>query len=270
MVRVIDCFPYNGEAIALFRLAYLWDVVDEFIIVEAAETHSGNPKVALFLDLFAAAFAPFAAKLTRLVIESFPARAPESRSNAAGTAWYKEKYQRNYPGAYLSGLTRPWIVLGCDVDEIPRREVIASLPARYAALAAGFRLQMAIHYYSSRWIKADKWYHAFVATDKTMEGATLDTLRTGPFIKKALGDAGWHLSYFMGDEDIRRKIRSAAHMEHNSGAANRLDWIVHCMETGRDLYRPGEEDCTSYAGDDLPQGLRAFEAAHGIGAPDAA
>ena len=41
-MRTIDCFPYNGECIALFRLAYLWDVVDEFIIVEARETHAGE------------------------------------------------------------------------------------------------------------------------------------------------------------------------------------------------------------------------------------
>jgi beta-1,4-mannosyl-glycoprotein beta-1,4-N-acetylglucosaminyltransferase len=274
-VKIIDCFPYNGEAIALFRLQYLWDVVDEFVIVEAGETHSGKKKDGLFLDRNAEALRPFGSKITPLVIERFPtpteaelARLTNPKRKMEPGAWFREKYQRNFAAEYLRSIREnlPWIVLGCDADEIPRRELVSTLPGLYDALSVGYRLQMSTFYYSSRWTRRDKWFHAFVANDRAVRQETMDGLRTGPFIKKALAGAGWHLSYFMTNEEIQRKVQSFAHTELDSETSRNLEWIMQCIRTGQDLYRPGlEEDCLPYTGDDLPEGLRAFEARHGIG-----
>jgi beta-1,4-mannosyl-glycoprotein beta-1,4-N-acetylglucosaminyltransferase len=274
-MKIIDCFPYNGETIALFRLQYLWDVVDEFVIVEAGETHSGRKKDGLFLDRNAAQLAPFRAKITPLVIERFPtpteaelAQLTNPKRNTEPSAWFREKYQRNFATEYLRsrGAGNPWIVMGCDADEIPRRELVSTFPTIYDSLSAGYRLQMSIFYYSSRWTKRDKWYHAFAANDRAVAQETLDGLRVGPFIKKAVANAGWHLSYFMNDEEIQRKVQSFAHTELDSAESRNLEWIKQCMRTGKDLYKPGpEEDCLPYDGEDLPEGLRAFEALHGIG-----
>ena len=41
---VYDYVIYNGEPIIEFRLKYLNDYVDRFIIVESIYTHSGNKK----------------------------------------------------------------------------------------------------------------------------------------------------------------------------------------------------------------------------------
>lgn len=60
-MRIVDCILYSGESIALFRPAYLWDVVDEFVMVEAGETSN-----AALLD-------PFKAKITRLVMRNYAA-----------------------------------------------------------------------------------------------------------------------------------------------------------------------------------------------------
>ncbi|MGE4062896.1 MAG: hypothetical protein AB7E79_05970 [Rhodospirillaceae bacterium] len=275
-MKVIDCFPYNGEAIALFRLAYLWDVVDEFVIVEAGETHSGRKKDGLFLDRCAAQLAPFRRKITPLVIPSFPVpteadlaplRNPKRQTEPQ--AWFREKYQRNFAGEYLSSMrgSEPWIVLGCDADEIPRRDLVARLPQSYESLDRGYRLQMALHYYSSRWIKRDKWYHAFVANDRAVRAHTIDALRIGPVIKKVLPDAGWHLAYFMTNEEIQRKVQSFAHTELDTGRARSAAWIQQCRETGQDLYNPGEQhNCVLANGSDLPEGLEAFERLYGIAA----
>ena len=272
-MRIIDCFPYNGEAIALFRLRYLWDVVHEFVIVEAGETHTGLKKGSLFLDTNAAQLKQFAGKITRLVIERFPAPSEADlaplinlQRKTDPKAWFREKYQRNFAGDYLRGRGEPWILLGCDVDEIPRRETVETLPKRYDALTVGYRLQMELFYYSSRWIKRDKWLHAFVANDRAVRHESLDGLRTGRSIKKALGDAGWHLSYFMSNDEIQRKLQAFAHTELSSPESRRLEWIQQCRRTGQDLHHRGpQEDCIPYAGDDLPEGLRAFEALSGIG-----
>ncbi len=270
-MRIVDCFPYNGESIALFRLAYLWNVVDEFVIVEAGETHTGQKKDELFLDRYAPRLEPFASKITRLVIDRFPIPtaaelAPLTNPrNTNPSAWFREKYQRNFAADYLRSRSEPWILLGCDVDEIPRRETVLTLPGCYDALTVGYRLEMALFYYSSRWVKQAKWYHAFVANDRAVRQETLDGLRTGPSIKKALRDAGWHLSYFMTNEEIQRKLQAFAHTELSTEESRKVEWIQQCRRTGRDLHHRGShEDCAHYTGDDLPEGLRAFEALHGI------
>lgn len=273
-MRIIDCFPYNGDVIALFRLEYLWDVVDEFIIVEARHTHTGEKKAALFLDEYAAQFEPFRQKITKLIIDQFPeptavelALIENPKHKTDPRAWYREKYQRNFASTYLrqNGGAAPWIVLACDADEIPRREIIKVLRENYNALSESCRLEMAFFYYSSAWIKRDKWYHAFAVNDQGAQRWLLDDIRINTAATKFIRDAGWHFSYFMSEHDIQRKIKSFAHTEFNSEAIKNLEWITHCKTTGFDLYRRGPtEDCLGYQGDDLPENLRAFERQHGI------
>ena len=44
-MKVIDCFIfYNEIKLLQFRMNYLYDYVDHFILVESSLTHSGNPK----------------------------------------------------------------------------------------------------------------------------------------------------------------------------------------------------------------------------------
>lgn len=273
-MRTIDCFPYNGEAIALFRLEYLWDVVDEFVIVEALETHTGGKKEFLYLDRNAAMLRKFESKITRLVIDRFPVPTPaqlaklEKRSFVKDpTAWFRESYQRDFACGYLRDLARrtPYIVLGCDSDEIPRREMVRGMRGNYEALAEPHKLEMALFYYSSDWIKATRWYQAFMVNDRGLTDKTLDDIRIDFDVKSYVSNAGWHLSYFMTEEDIQRKVRNFAHTEFNRDENLALNWVRECMRTGRDLHhRGGDEDCARYTGGDLPENLREFEIAHGI------
>lgn len=273
-MRTIDCFPYNGECIALFRLAYLWDVVDEFIIVEARETHAGEKKRALFLETNAAALKPFESKITPLIVEQFPEPTEDALAKIAARAavadprvWFKESYQRSYPGDYLRDLRldSPWLLFCCDADEIPRRETVSALRGHYDALAEPHHLEMALFYYSTEWIKRNHWYNAYVVNDQGLQTESLDEMRVHKQGKKVVSSAGWHLSYFMTEDEIQRKVRSFAHTEVNTAETRNLEWIRQCRRTGRDLYRPGaQNDCVRYEGDDLPQNLREFELAHGI------
>lgn len=273
-MRIIDCFPYNGESIALFRLAYLFDAVDEFIIVEAAESHVGEKKNFLYLDKNDALLKPFESKITRLVIERFPDPDAEELATLKNRAfvkdpavWFRETYQRNFPGKYLRELSRqsPWVLMACDVDEIPRREIAKNLRHYYDAFVDPHRLEMLLFYYSSEWIKPVKWYGAFIVNDQGFKTDSLDDMRVGHHVKKFVFDAGWHFSYFMTDEEIQRKVKSMAHTEFNTEETRALEWIRECKKTGLDLYRRGgEQDCQRYAGNDLPETLRAFELEHGI------
>ncbi len=48
---IIDYVLYNGEPITEFRLKYLNEYVDKFIIVESIYTHSGKRKDDLYYNL---------------------------------------------------------------------------------------------------------------------------------------------------------------------------------------------------------------------------
>lgn len=271
-MRTIDCIPYNGESIVLFRLAYLWDVIDEFIVVEAAETHVGRAKDFLYLERDAGLFEPFRSKMTRLIIDRFPEPSAAQLETLGKRGfitdpgvWHREVFQRNFAAQRLREIASPWILFCCDADEIPRREAVSALREHYAALDDPHRLEMHLFYYSSDWIKRSKWYHAFVVNDRGFQRESLDDMRVGAHVKKFVHDAGWHLSYFMTEEEIQRKVSSMAHTEFNTAENRALEWIRHCQQTGVDLYhRGGVEDCTRYGGEDLPAGLRDFELRHGI------
>ena len=258
---------------ALFRLAYLWDVVDEFIIVEAGETYAGQKKETLFLDKNAALLAPFAAKITRCVIERFPQPTEEQLARLTHPTrktdphfWFREKYQRNFVTDYIKSQPKPWVVLMCDMDELPRKKFVAWLRRNYDACTEGGRLQMSMFYYSSQWRKPCGWNHAYVINDQGFGTHTLDALRVSPIIRKVFDDVGWHLSYFMTREEIQHKIQGFAHQEFNSENYWNFPWIEHCLKTGEDLFRRGPlETCARYDGDDLPEGLREFERSRGIG-----
>jgi hypothetical protein len=61
-VRIIDSFSYNGEMVVELRLHHLMPVVDEFVVTEARETHSGVPKNELFIDRYRSSFQPYMSK----------------------------------------------------------------------------------------------------------------------------------------------------------------------------------------------------------------
>lgn len=273
-MKIIDCFPYNGEAIALFRLAYLWDVVDEFIMVEAAETHAGEKKSDLYLDQNALLLQPFSQKITRLVIERFPEPTEKELDDLANRpyvnnpqVWFREAYQRNFPQNYLRQMPNgfDWIMMVCDADEIPRREGVKNMPKHYDVFVDPHKMEMLYFYYSSAWIKPAKWYGAYVMSNQGFGKRTLDDMRVDRECSKFIFDGGWHLSYFMTDAEIQRKILSMAHTEYNTEEIRSLEWIRACQKSGLDLYhRGGQENCSKYFGIDLPKGLREWEQAHGV------
>jgi hypothetical protein len=48
-MRIFDTFPFDGELDLLeHRLAETYDLVDAFVLVEAAQTYSGAPKELTF------------------------------------------------------------------------------------------------------------------------------------------------------------------------------------------------------------------------------
>ena len=134
-IKIIDYFLYNGEPIVEFRLDYLNEVVDYFVLIESRYTHSGNKKPFLYSEKNKELFQKYEKKLMIIIIDEFPNRYEykklekvlkfnKDKIDLYEEAWLREKYNRNY--AYdiiIDHFKEPFIIMVCDVDEIPKKEL---------------------------------------------------------------------------------------------------------------------------------------------------
>ncbi len=199
VTRVFDCFTFSTELDLLeFRLRYLSEVVDHFVLVEAPRTFSGLDKPLLFADQ-QDRFAPWRSRITHVVVDDLPAPEPDR--------WVPEHFQRN---AIVRGLTDAEpddVVLVTDVDEIPDAAVVGRLAAE---LDGTTMLAMRTCYLRANWIAPQLWPLSR-ATRMSRLGRPND-LRLAPTLTQ-VADAGTHFSYLMDVADIDRKLGWFAHDE---------------------------------------------------------
>src|SRR3990167_9589188 len=123
MNKVIDAFHYNGEQEILeIRLNILDSIVDEFIILEAPTTFSGNPKP-IYFGLQKDRFKKWEHKIKHYVnkeeyTEEEYLEAKNSKYTDGDARWIREFLQKEDIKNYLTHLQDDDIVYIGDVDEI--------------------------------------------------------------------------------------------------------------------------------------------------------
>jgi beta-1,4-mannosyl-glycoprotein beta-1,4-N-acetylglucosaminyltransferase len=251
-IKIIDYFLYNGEPIVEFRLNYLDDVVDYFVLIESKYTHSGNKKPFLYSEKNKELFKKYEKKLMIIIIDEFPDRYDyeklekvlkfnKDKIDLYEEAWLREKYNRNY--AYdiiIDHFKEPFIIIVCDVDEIPNKNKVKHLYSGYDILHDGLKIQMSLLCYGFRWkFENYNWYCPFVITDKKLRDKTfsLDLMRmNGYFDKdnvKYIINGGWHITSCLTPNDIIRKLESFSHVECNKERIKNRNYILKCMLSGR-------------------------------------
>lgn len=114
MPRVFDCFPFFNELDVLeIRLAELNELVDQFVIVEATHTQTGNPKPLYFADN-RQRYDRYVHKITHIVVDDLPLEAPSH--------WAREIHQREAIMRGLGDARMDDLVITSDCDEIPKPE----------------------------------------------------------------------------------------------------------------------------------------------------
>jgi hypothetical protein len=123
--RVFDVFPFQGELAALeIKLRGMASWVDRFVLVEARAGLDGEPRDLSF-DPADPRFAPFADKVTRVVMDAFPAH--------VDTPWAREAFLRDQGLRGLDGACAPLdLVLLSDADEVLDEAVVAAFEGPYA------------------------------------------------------------------------------------------------------------------------------------------
>ena len=155
---VFDYVLYNGEPIIEFRLKYLNDYVDIFIIVESMYTHSGNKKKDLYYNINKDIFKDYDDKILFYQIENL-ATADDYLNILMNNilyerkkSWVNEVYTRDYIQKKLLNFN-PFIMFVCDVDEIPKKELYRNICNDYDLLHEGAHIEMLLLNYGFKWKK---------------------------------------------------------------------------------------------------------------------
>ncbi len=219
------------------RLNELWDVVDVFVIVEARESFTGNPKP-ICISQHKDRLSKYMQKIRHVVVDSFP---------KGLDGWGHEAYQRNYMINGLSDLQSNDVIIFSDLDEIPRAKVVQRIVSD--GIRSGEVYCLSLDWYSfylniklkERWerqgprlIRADdlKTFIALRWVKAPTKGFGRNLVRQikaswhmGKWLRRILvRDAGWHFTWMGGNEAVALKGGSIPAQSKIPLGDKSLDW----------------------------------------------
>lgn len=231
MPKIIDCFIFYNEIDMLkFRLEYLYDIVDKFILVECTLTHSGDKKE-LYYEQNKHLFEKYNDKIVHIIVNDLPTK------EEAEDAWVREKMHRNCINRGISqlSLNQDDIIVVCDVDEIPDRHTLR-LAKNHNFENAVYSLEQDMYYYNLNSRMKNKWYHCRLVTYFTylyVFNSIVDNIRIFN-MAYIIQNGGWHFSFFGDAKFIQNKIKHYAHQEWNKDKyldeTNIIDQIKKCKD----------------------------------------
>jgi len=231
MVLFIDSFLFNGENIVKMRLEYLYNFVDYFYIVESIYTFSGIRKDLYYIDKYRIWFEPYLDKIVFVKIEN--------TSNTIGFS--EEKYQRNYIRNILleNYKNNEFILALCDIDEIYNYTLLNKETLFTELSDKTILFTMKMYYYTFENLVDDNWEMAFLISSNMLKNIEdLDYVRVNKLGSSTLRQKnGWHFSYFMSPEEIKRKIESFSHMDLNKPPYNDVNYIDFVSKKGIHIFQ---------------------------------
>lgn len=224
MKKVFDCFLFFNELELLeLRLETLWDVVDYFVLVEANQTFSGNPKNLIFEEN-RERFNKYLRKIIYVKVEDSPK--PINRFYY----WNVEFFQRN---CILRGLDSKakngdFIIIS-DVDEIlSPNSIISSLNKGRKS----FELELYYYYINLKqnrnWIGPVMYNYGDVGTP--------EKFRNSRFKFEVVNNGGWHFSYLGGTKKIIEKLLSFSEVSVLNDLVINEEFVNYIINNRLDLF----------------------------------
>ncbi len=236
MTKIYDCFTFFNEIeILKFRIKYLKDVVDYFVIVEGNKTFSGSPKEQRFsYDFFTEeerqkikyAFVDIPDKdLEECLDFNNPDFMSQTKDGLAG--WGREHFQRNYIYNVLveSGATGNDVILISDVDEIPNPTMISILRQDSSILEEHLMSIPTFMFYYNIYnpIKVEEsddedliWYHPKAVLGKYCGRPNAIRSSMPSIIPNNRELLGWHFTFFGDNDKLAYKCSSRSTHSHES------------------------------------------------------
>ncbi len=232
-MKVVDAFIFYNEIEMLkYRLEYLNDTVDMFVLIEGTLTFAGKSKE-LYYEKNKHLFQEYNHKILHVIVDM------NDFIDEKINAWDREKYQRNYikNGLEQLNLNDKDIIILSDLDEIPNVNAIEYFKnINYNDCI--FALEQDFYYYNLNNIVEKKWYASKIGFYKYFKNIDLDKFRenapNGNY--KIINNGGWHLSYFGNADFIKNKIMNFSHQEYADEIYTNKEHINNCIKYSRDLY----------------------------------
>jgi beta-1,4-mannosyl-glycoprotein beta-1,4-N-acetylglucosaminyltransferase len=233
--KIIDCFIfYNELDLLLYRLTILYDIVDNFILVESNYTYAGNKKI-LYYEQNKHLFAKFQDKIIHIVVD-LPYIVPYININN-DDQWKNEYHQRNCinNGIKQILLNKNDLIIISDLDEITDPEILIKLKNNIIKIKDGFRLSQDMYYYNLNTLHSEKWIKSIIINYETYITSTPQKLRESNNLP-ILINSGWHLSYFGDAKFIKNKLLEFSHQEYNNNFYTNEDNIENKIKNNVDLF----------------------------------
>ncbi len=230
-MKIFDCFMfYDEEMILDFRLNYLNEYVDKFVIIESSFTHSGKKRDLVF-DI--KKYSKFKKKISYIVMNEEPKdlfhidgseEFNQKNSKYILNALKRENLQRNFILNGLSESSPDDMIIVSDVDEIPNLEKnnlnnlknkIILFNQKFFYYKFNLKLQTFDWYGSKACKKANLKSPQWLRNIKSKKYPfwRLDTLFSETKYKDIyfIKNGGWHFSNMKTPEAIEKKMSTYLH-----------------------------------------------------------
>lgn len=219
-MKVIDTFCFLNELDLLeLRLNELNDVVDKHVIIEANFTSSNKPKAFVFEENRNR----FDAFKEKIIYRKVYAQDKPQVSFSGEERHDLMFYQRQFIKEEVEKIADETdLILFSDLDEIPKKQVIASLVKEFPSLKQPhitLVLRGFFWYFNCRFVAPQNhvWFDVLVVSQaKDFKNADLKWLRLNNRNFPKIHDAGWHFSHCGPVGLIRDKMLASSHVEYSS------------------------------------------------------
>jgi len=233
-MKIYDCFTYFNEKMLLkFRLNYLSNYVDKFVIAEANYTHSGNPKK---LNFNINDYPKFKDKIIYIPLNKKPKNLKYPvKDFKRFNSIQRIAYQRNEMLKFIKCANNNDIIIYSDSDEIPNLHNL-----NFNTIKEKFIIfkQKLFYYKLNLELKSVPWYGSKACKKidlidinhlRNLKPKKYSWWRFDVLIKsnkersvKIIKNGGWHFSQIMNPKQIQTKFLNDEH--HDEYELNRLKY----------------------------------------------
>lgn len=242
-MKIIDCFIFYNELDMLkFRLEYLYDTVDHFVLVEMYKTHSGNLKPYYFNEN-KKLFEKYLDKIVHVMVDDDYVPMIEYKNKLKfglkkkeiilSSNIQREIHHRNCirRGIDKLELNDTDIVIISDLDEIPDRNTLKEVE-----IDDIYCLNQDMYYYNLTCKVQEKWTQSrimqFLNVKNSISIQVLRVYQYPPLNKPG----GWHFSYFGNIEFIKNKLKNFCHAGEEAIEIITEKDISDAIKTNSDLF----------------------------------
>lgn len=236
---ILDAVLFNEEYDMLeFRMKYLYDHVDKFIIVEADRTFSGNKKTLNFFnnkDSYQWAMDKIIYHPVEIDVMGLDFDYKPEKEDRSAPQWQVEFQQRNAIIEACADFSDDDILMMSDCDEIPTSQVIEFRKNNNIQHPFVCNQRLVVFYLD--YVRDDiAWNGTIICGLRQARGMTTQGLRDMRMALSPMPHGGWHFSYFGGAEQIKKKIQSFSHQELNRVEYLDINKIDELTQQGKGIF----------------------------------